>query len=407
MMRTMPLLILAVAGCGGGGSHRARQECAPAECDQRCAAKDAAACGRAAELYFDGKNGHPLDMARSYRFATQACDAGDPYGCMFVGRHHQDGLGADFDPAQAVAMYERACTANVGVACYNLSSMYVGGHGVEPDFARGEAYGKRATAAWQAACKGDQPRWCTNAAFALGGDGAPSAAIEREQLGLDRRACDAHVLVGCTELARLQQKLGTLTPAAYVAELERLCDAGEPSGCTLAGATLTTGKVVAADVARGLALLTRGCDHGDVLGCVSLGMELGLGERVAKDEVAAERYLAMACDRASGLACFTLADVHRRHDDWAGAVGFGKRACWMGHAEACFLVAIAYHGGHGVVASEAEAVSWSKMSCRGGFAPACGTLIERGVALPLPAELQTRIRAQLCADGQTAACPPR
>ena len=89
------------------------------------------------------------------------------------------------------------------------------------------------------------------------------------------------------------------------------------------------------------------------------------------------------------------------------AVGFGRRACHMGQAEGCFLVAVAYHQGLGVAVSEPDADRWSEEGCRGGLAVACAPLVARGVALPLPADLEARIRGRLCADGLAAACPPR
>ncbi len=321
-------------------------------CEQRCAAGDAAACARAAELYFEGKNGHALDMARSFRHAARACRAGDAHGCMLAGYHHQDGLGTAWDPGKAVAAYERACAGGSGTACYNLATMYSGGHGVDSDMARANDYTARARAAWEAACKGGEPRWCTNAAFAMDGDGEPSTATRQAMLALDQRACDAQVLIGCVEAARLKVELGELTPTAWIAELERLCSAGEPEACTAAAFTLLEGERLPKEPGRAIGLLGRACRAGEKHACLRLGIETQLGQVVAKDEAAALRFLAVACDRAAGRACFLMAAKHTARGDKAETVRSSRRACWMGQAESCGVLGQAYLGGHVVAQSE-------------------------------------------------------
>ena len=146
--------------------------CGGPDCEARCTAGDPAACAHAAELFFDGKSGHPLDMARSFRLASRACDAGVMHGCFLVGYHHQDGLGTPWAPARAVAAYERACAGGFGTACYNLGSMYSGGQGIDPDPPRGKDYIARAGAAWKAACDGSEPRWCSAPAAAASSSAA-------------------------------------------------------------------------------------------------------------------------------------------------------------------------------------------------------------------------------------------
>jgi TPR repeat protein len=380
--------------------------CEPAACEGRCAGGDVAACARAAELSFDGKNGHPLDMAKSFRLAAQACAAGNMHGCLFAGYHYQDGLGTDWNPARAVETYERACSGGSGTACFNLGSMYSGGHGIDPDLARAEALFARAGDAWKAACDGDEPRWCTNAAFRMRGD-EPSPEIRRSALALDRRACAAGVLVGCVEAARSRTMLGELAPADYVAELQGLCDRGEPIACAEAGETLIIGKQAPADPARGIALVKRACEGGQKDACYLIGLASWRGELVAVDKTAAIDYLTMACDRAYARACAQLTDVFLDSGDEAKAIGFARRACQMNDGSSCGVLAAAYLNGRGVAPDERAGVDWARESCRGGFGPGCRLLIERGVALPLPADLKARVHGELCAEGVAAACPPK
>jgi TPR repeat protein len=410
-VRSLVLIILAgcAGGAGGGSPIPISSPTAPAasacsgDCERRCEAHEIAACTRAAELFFDGKNGHPLDMAKSLRFAVRACEACDALGCMFVGYHYQDGLGTAWDPARAIATYEKACKGGAGTGCYNLATMYEGGHGVDVDLARADAYKHQAAVAWEAACYGREPRWCTNAAFSKAGNGEPSDATKQAMRALDRRACDAKVLVGCVEATRLDMELGTLSPAAGVTDLARLCTAGEPSGCTAAGLTLVTSDHP--DIPRGVALLLHGCEAGDSRACHSLGLAYQFGEaQLAKDDAAALRYLEMACDRADRRACAAIAEIHGDHGDLAQVVAFSRRACQMGHAESCGVLGAAYRGGKGVEPNEVEGLRWIREACRGGFGPGCNILVDLDLELPIPAKFRPDIYRKACERGVATAC---
>src|SRR4029079_13775230 len=128
------------------------------------------------DLYFDGKFGAPLDHAKSFAFAKRACDAGDVFGCALVGYHYQDGLGVPWARSLAVTTYDKACRAGAGVACFNLSTMYSGGQGVDADKAKGDAYHALAKQQWRAQCDGADARWCTNLAYVVTNEGDRAAA---------------------------------------------------------------------------------------------------------------------------------------------------------------------------------------------------------------------------------------
>ena len=414
-MRSVVLIVvIACLGCGSASPSapgaapvtsatlRPERAC-DRDCEPRCNAGEIAACTRGAELFFDGKNGHALDMATSFRLARRACDAGDALGCVFAGYHYQDGLGTDWDPARAVTTYETACKAGAGTGCYNLSTMYGSGQGVEVDLARRDTYARQAAIAWEAACNGREPRWCTNAAFLKAGDGEPTAATKAAMRALDRRACGAKVLVGCVEATRLDIELGTMSAAAGVTELERLCTAGEPSGCAAAGATLLSSHDTS-EPPRWLALIRRACDAGEGRSCRLIGLAYRDGEVLPKDPAEAARHLAMACDRADRSACAALAELHGERGELAQLVVLSRRACQMGHGEACAVLGSAYRRGEGVAANEAEALRWTNAGCQAGFRRACDILIGLDVKLPLPAEIQADLYRDACKHGVTTAC---
>ena len=408
------LAVLSLAACSSSASTtgtRPEQAGSPeAACESTGEPK---ACAEAAELYFDGGSGlpahrrppgsHPLDHAKSFRYSSTACDKGHAFACALVGFHQQDGLGTAWAPDKAVASYEKACAGGAGVGCYNLATMYSGGHGVLADQAKTEAYKVKARAVWQAACDGPEPRWCTNVAYLLREED-PKGNRARA-LTLDQRSCDAKVLVGCTEAARDRLALGQITGAAMVGELDTLCRDGEPTACMTAGSLLVTGSEgVTADPTRGMALVVRGCEIGDKQACAAAGIEYATGRLVAEDDAAAARYLNTACDRGLGAACMWIARERVSRGEPAAAAPFAQRACQMGEREACAALASLYLEGRGVAKDEAAGERWSMESCRMGYPPGCGVLIERDRELPVPSDLAARIYAEACDGGIQKAC---
>ena len=410
--RVLPVLWL--AACSSSSTTAGPQPEKPTSPEAACeATREPEACAAAAELYFDGGislparqragGGHPLDHARSFRYASEACEKGHAFGCALVGYHHQDGLGTEWAPERAIAAYEKACAGGAGVGCYNLASMYFGGHGVVADEARAEGYKAKAKLAWQAACEGTGPRWCTNVAYLLREEDARG---NREKcLALDERACDHQVLVGCTEAVRDRFALGRIGATAMVNELDRLCRAGEPSACTAAGGALVAGSDgVTVDAKRGMALIVRACEIGDKQGCALAGVEHASGQLVPQDLAAADRFMVKACDHGMGAACTMVARDRVSRGEAAVGAAFAKRACQMGEREACAALSALYLAGSGVAKDEAAGERWAMESCRMGYPPGCRGLIEKGRELPVPRELGERILREACAAGVPRAC---
>ena len=376
--------------------------CEPAACERACET-DAAACVRAAELYFSGTNGHALDLTRSFALASKACDRGHHHGCTLVGLHHQDGRGVSWNPAEAQRAYERACKLGGGTGCYNLATMYSGGHGVIADEAKAATYMEKATQAWQAACDGRERRWCTNAAYALARQDAEGTRERR--LELDQRACDAGVDIGCTQAAIVKADLGLASDEQVLAELQRLCNAGEGTACSIAAARLFLGKLAPHDPKRGLELWTRACELGDAEGCEAIGTEAFLGEHTPRDRTAAIRSFERACDRGLARACAKLSVLHRDEGQRVAQLTFARRACQMNDAPACMIVGAMYElGTDGVTKDHDEALRWFTEACRGGDLDGCGLLARRGIELPVGDDLRGDIYRRLCAKGLPSAC---
>jgi uncharacterized protein len=373
-----------------------------ADCERACSAKNPRACTFAAEMHLDGKAGWPADHAKSLRFAKRACDAKDAFGCALLGLHHQDGLGTAYAPAQAIAVYERACKAGAGVGCYNLASMYYGAHGVPFDRAKGDDYTKRARTAWEAACKGDEPRWCTNLAYLEAPSTKAPADAQARALELNTRACTSGITVGCLEAARAKLELGKLDPQAFVKELDALCTKAEFAACGVLAAVLVLGeRGVPKDPKRSIELLTRACDGGDKNSCFILGIEYASGNNTKQDYTATTRVFDRACDRALSKACVAIAQNLAATKQYKRAADYARRGCHMGNAEGCGMLAQLHADGTGVAKSIPESTKWATDGCRMGHMPACGILIKRDVfPLPVPAEMQKKMYESACTEGK-------
>jgi len=361
----------------------------PAACAKACSRADPAACVEAAQAYFDGRHGAPLDTKRSFALAKTACDAGDAHGCALLGFHYQDGSGVAWSPERAVAVYERACQGGAGEGCFNLAGMYSGGHGVIVDFDKSDAYKKRAREAWTTACdRGHLPSCTALASMVIEDHDAKRATA------LYERACTDGYRSGCVQAARLRFEAGALTADKYLAALDEQCRAGESSGCGEAAGALLVGKPgMAQDLARAYAFAERGCDGGDAESCMvraSKGLE-------AHDEVDERAFAMKACDRHIALACAAAAAIAH---DRASARDLYRRACRMGNADACEELAKDLFAAK----RDADGVRWAREACRMGHVAACGPLLERDLDLPVPPYAKQKLYAQGCASKIAPAC---
>lgn len=398
--------LVGVLGCqpggprGGGSPSRrvAAAPCASGECERACESGDLKACTQAAELYWDGANGHAFDPDRSLRYATRGCDGGDGLACAVRGRQHETGIGTKWAPALAVVDYEKACTAGAGLGCALLGAMYLHGHGVDPDREKALRYAERARALWVAACEGAEPRWCTYAALLTGRDG------ERGDLAraYDRRACDQGIAAGCVLVQVGRLGLGTGGRDNVERELSRLCEDGEPTACTGLASLERRASRDAGARRRAAELTVRACELGNRDACMEAGVLSDLGEWLPRDEAATRRRFGSACERGLAEACLYLAqDVAARAASEPEIEQLDRRGCELGNAEACcdaMRLAAARQ-------DDDDALRWATEACRMGAAAGCQALIERDAELPVvPNYRQLRDYRAVCEAGHTPAC---
>jgi TonB family protein len=389
------VLMLVAAGCAPlGAAHREAPTLRTAAESARACDEtgDAGACARAAELAWDGKDGGEFDVASTVRRAARGCNGGNPRACALWGRHHESGIGTTWEPGRAVALYDMACTAGDGLGCFGLAGMYRRGHGVDADVALADTYTERALAAWRAACRGAEPRWCTYAAWLLRDD-APAA---RE---LYQHACDRGIASGCVRVVAARSAPTPNQWGAKVRQLEELCDRGEPAACSaVADMEQNTpgGKVAVVRSFQG-----RACQLGDANACLIAGI-LYDADRAGGDAKLRLGLLALGCDRGSATACLVIAeDLAKTPGHAADVTQFVRRSCQMGEVGACERLSRIHLDGDDLAA----ATRWGTEACRLGSMSSCERLVKDDRELPaLPLERRRWLLRRGCDDGATRAC---
>ena len=398
--------LVGVLGCQPGGPRGGRSPwgrvaavpCASVACERACEGGDLKACTQAAELYWEGANGHTFDPDKSLLYATRGCDGGDGLACAVRGRQHETGIGTEWAPALAVADYEKACTAGAGLGCALLGAMYLRGHGVDADREKALQYGARARALWVAACEGAEPRWCTYAAALTRRGG------ERRDLAqaFDRRACDLGITEGCVLVQGARLGLGAPERGDVERALSQLCEDGEPTACTFVAAIERRAPRDAGAARRAAELTIRACELGNRDACMEAGILSELGEWVPRDEAAKRHQLGSACERGLAEACLYLAqDAAARAAPQPEIERLDRRGCELGNAEAChdaMGLAMARH-------DDNAALRFATEACRMDGAAGCRALIERDADLPVvPKYRQLRDYRAVCEAGYTPAC---
>lgn len=375
--------------------------CASGECERACDERgDGPACALAAESFWSGTRNHPFDPALAFRYATRGCDQGDGLACVILGRSHVTGIGADWAPERAAALFEKACDAGVGLGCTRLASMLARGHGVDVDRAKAMRYFARSRALLAEACKTGEPRWCSYAGY-LVAPNTPQRTLEA--LAVHQHGCDAGSADSCIDTLAARILLWKDNANATTGELDQLCQAGSAYACrTLSWVFSEDSLQEPRDLPRAAALEQRACDLGYLESCVHVAALYERGVGVRQDRAARLRHLRRACERGHALACRYLAeDATTISDHEADAARFAQRACQLGADGGCAMYVRALIAKH----DDAAADRWAIEGCRLGSWVSCRRLVERDASLPrIRAGWARRLYQLGCSQGKRAAC---
>jgi TPR repeat protein len=286
---------------------------------------------------------------------------------------------AKADPLSALV---KACGAEDGRACAELSRRYRAGDGAPRDL-------KKAVAAAEDGCEAGEPALCVEAGRAvLRGEGVKPDPERARELFSD--ACTQRTHAGCLDLALMLQN-GSGVPqdtAAAAALFEKACEGGDASACQLLGDALYAGVGIERDLKGAQAAYQRGCGMALFSSCTKLAdllrvqhdpaAEALYKKACAADEKDACTVLALKKDCAGRDACLDLADLCS--DYLAGydvlaeaqlARGPCEKACAGGVGEACDNLADMYQEGYGAPRDLSQAAVFRKRACDLGDRDAC------------------------------------
>lgn len=342
--------------------------------DRGCTAlKDQSACAALAASLAPGD-------ARGAALADNACAAGAAEGCrvkaVALFYEKRDAVAR----AQAIPMFESACTAKLAWGCLGMADAYGEGWGVAQDQVRAAAYASRGCTQAQ----GDRLRLCTLHGSNLVRNPADKASLNKGELFLDASCkggdAAACLRIGTIGLNRLSNATTTQGEGLYY--LRRGCDLQLGEACDGLGWAYAGGLTQQADNAVALALFDRGCRFGHAPSCAQAAKltasDRGLRARIPLIDpslpVAQQLELAKKAAEAGGAGQMTgvntvirLMQEDNEDASWllGGWLKYGlagvfdtsrqrdalilfENAAKVGHVDAAIFMGMAYWYGDGV-----------------------------------------------------------
>ncbi|MEM9193594.1 MAG: tetratricopeptide repeat protein, partial [Myxococcota bacterium] len=371
------------------------------ELEQQCAPDRRDACLALAYFLIDGVD-VPRQPDLAARLLGEGCNEGHAGACGRLGR-----MLARRDPSpdgdlQARTVLSRACNADAGDSCVELSQLAEQGRGGRADAAEALRLNRKG-------CELGAIRGCRRAAdyYVMEND---SASLRR----LYRGMCERSQAEGCVRLSRMAARDGQLSAVVETAAyLERGCELGDSQACTAYGWELARGGMgVLPDSERSLNLLEAGCEHNDWQACAYLARVFDHGAGVAADPGRARSLYERACERRSGVACYELGMLHREagsEQDLERAVELFGIACDSGdERRACGSLGAAYDLGRGVEQDRERAIELYHRACDAGHGDSCVRLANLVEARDQNSELAVTYRDHACrARAFEDLCPRR
>jgi len=329
-------------GCGASAWPSPPREsgaaCAGAD-EATCAGSSGAECTeRALAAWSEAVDARGLECIAG--LLADACALDDARACGFAGRLWLDGHGLVRDVARGLGMLVRACDGGVAVACTAAIRWIDDPHGGSADVPGAQSL--RVRMDLDLGCASGQGDACYNAGllFYNGRDGAPRD-----------RARSSRVY-------------------------ERGCDLGDPRACNNLGDALAYGQGLKRDLPRAAAVYEKACHLGEALGCGNLGYSAEHGAGVPRDLERARALYRAACATRDPYGCLH-AEMLAAEDAGApreppAVVSYWVRRCAAREARACAFVGILYEDGpDGFARDEAKSLQAMTRACELGNGHAC------------------------------------
>lgn len=238
--------------------------------DSQCRALQAETCGDAIN-YWKIQPEPPHALIDAY--LDNACKAGDGWSCIDSGLRIYRGERSPFDPAQALALFDRGCSL-AKAYCWAASDI-------------------REEKALDGQCRAGNGAACQGLGRIYARSSSPLADPVRA-LALLGPACEADGGQVCSEAASVVVGQGTrpgqtMDAAGLQAYLERGCTTGVDGACDWLASELLSGRLFVQDRPRAFALYAQRCEAGHMQACDLLAAEAAF-DPAAPMPVADERF---------------------------------------------------------------------------------------------------------------------
>lgn len=209
--------------------------------------------------------GGTADPARAAALIDNACAAGADDGCRMKANALFYDKGDAAARAQALPMFEAACTAKRAWGCMGLADAFGKGLGVTKDDVKASAFARIGCTRGE----GNRLRLCTLHGMDLARPQNGKASYNKGEQFLDA-SCRGGDGIACNYLGRIgmsQVAGATTTEGDGRYYLRRGCDLEYGPACTYLSTAYMGGMGVNHDNAVAVALTDKGCRLGDVEGC--------------------------------------------------------------------------------------------------------------------------------------------
>lgn len=236
------------------------------------------------------------DHASAREPLALVCDGGDGFACFRLAELHQHGRGGPVDLAQAVLLYEAACTGKHAEGCERRA-----------DFAREDAeQGPPLELEYtMKACDGGRPLSCMRAAQQL----AAGRGVERDTnraLEVFQAACRLGEAEGCASAGDLLSALPPTpeTRGRAFAAYNSACKGHFGHGCLRVAIAYYEGLGLKADVEAARVHFTRACDYSIEDGCRAAQQLATAGSKpIVLELTTSAAELTMGGLEARGISC--------------------------------------------------------------------------------------------------------
>lgn len=247
------------------------------------------------------------------------CENNNAEACYVLGRTYSDGAVVASDPAQALALYEKACMGGSGNACNALA------------WRLQNTDRNQATLLYTLSCDLGSGKGCHNGALLQ-----RSAGNSKEAKQLFRQGCQQGFAPSCRQLDAAERNQASSTSPQIIQQLQKDCAVHEKQACYDLGLTYALGDGVVKDMQQAILYFDTACQMGSSSACRDLGDALIDGKSAAVDSERALQVWQRGCTLGSAASCNHAAGLLLLRKDEVAASFLYQRACLAGYSASCY-----------------------------------------------------------------------